>query len=163
MTLCQVSIIRSWVAAVRESPSISSPTLSLLSRNDVISVTGKEEAYQDNMIGSIVFYEVEYEPSKFGWIHARAVMEVGDIMKSTIVEFCENKGIKQDMMDAFIAYVRSMNASKFMMRRDGDTVRLLVERMTEEQVHSAWVQFLSDFRHILPTASVNPAVRRSDV
>lgn len=74
------------------------------------------------------------------------------IFMSNLQIFCERKGINQEMTDAFMAYVRSMNASKFMMKKDGDTVRMLVEKMDEDQVQEAWMNFVSDFSKLLPTS-----------
>lgn len=104
-----------------------------------------------NRIQKYSYAEMIKSMTSFGGYVGLWVKPKGTEMKSTIVEFCDRKRIKKDMMDAFIAYVRSSNASKYMMRPDGDTVRLIVEKMTEEQVQAAWVQFISDFRQVLPS------------
>ena len=70
-------------------------------------------------------------------------------MKSPIHEFCEKKGIPDNIKDAFSAYMRSVYADRFMLRHDTDTIRLLVNRLTEEQMEKAWTEFVTDFKKFL--------------
>ena len=71
-------------------------------------------------------------------------------MKSFITEFCEKKGVPTSMRDAFAAYARSVYADRYLLRHDTDTVRLMINRLTDEQMEAVWVEFINDFRHILP-------------
>lgn len=71
------------------------------------------------------------------------------IKKSPITNFCENKGIPRNMRDAFGAYVRTTYANRFDVAGDTDTIRLLVNRLSDEQMEQAWNEFVSDMRKAL--------------
>jgi hypothetical protein len=73
------------------------------------------------------------------------------VRRSALTEFCEKRGIPDKLRDAFAAYARAVYADRFMLRGDTDTVRLMINRLTEEQMEQVWNQFLSDLRKILPT------------
>lgn len=74
--------------------------------------------------------------------------------RSPISEFCEKKGVPLTIRDAFAAYTRAVYADKFMLRHDTDTVRLLVNKLTEEQLENVWVDFVTDLSKVLPVVVV---------
>lgn len=72
--------------------------------------------------------------------------------QSPISEFCEERGIPVNIKIAFSAYVRSVYADKFLLRGDTDTVRIMVGRLTQEQVQDAWLEFTKELaRHLKQT------------
>lgn len=78
------------------------------------------------------------------------------ILKSTVSEFCEKKGVPNNIRDAFSAYARSWAADRYMLRHDTDTVRLLINNMTDEQMENVWREFLRDLSKILPSIQQSP-------
>jgi hypothetical protein len=73
------------------------------------------------------------------------------IRRSAITEFCEKRGVPKNLRDAFGAYARSLTADRYQIRGDTDTVRLLINNMTEEQMSRLWWEFVSDLKKILPS------------
>lgn len=71
---------------------------------------------------------------------------------SPITEFCEKRNIPHNMRDAFSAYVRSVYADRFDIRVDTDTVRMLTNKLTEEQIEISWINFINDFKEIMPSS-----------
>lgn len=70
-------------------------------------------------------------------------------MKSPISKFCEEKGVPNNIRDAFAAYSRSVYADRFLLRGDTDTVRLMINNLTQEQMESLWLEFISDLKRTL--------------
>lgn len=70
--------------------------------------------------------------------------------RSPISQFCEKKGVPITIRDAFAAYARAVYAERFMLRHDTDTVRLLVNKLTDEQLEKVWVDFVTDLSKVLP-------------
>ena len=69
--------------------------------------------------------------------------------KTAITEFCEERGIPDNLKDSFTAYLRTAYAEKFLMRRDSETVHMVVAKLTGEQVAQAWLMFVREFRRYL--------------
>lgn len=72
-------------------------------------------------------------------------------MISPIHEFCEKKMLPKNIADAFSAYARSVYADRMLLRGDTDTVRLLVNRLTESQMEQLWLEFVAELKRILPS------------
>lgn len=72
------------------------------------------------------------------------------VKKSTISEFCEKKNIPDNMRSAFKAYARTVYADRFLLRGDTDTLTLMINRLTDDQLESLWRDFLSEIRKMLP-------------
>lgn len=70
-------------------------------------------------------------------------------MKSPVREFCEERGISESVRNAFSAYLRSTYSLKFAMESEGETVRLIVAKMTQEQLEEAWRYFVMEFKKYL--------------
>lgn len=62
--------------------------------------------------------------------------------------FCETRAISVNMREAFIAYVRSDYAQKYWVR-NGETMRLVVSKLSMEEVEEAWQSFVNDFKNYL--------------
>ena len=73
------------------------------------------------------------------------------IYKSPLHEFCEKKGVPDNVMVAFGAYARSVYAKRFVLSGESDTVRLLINHLTEEQMEQLWLEFINELRRLLPT------------
>lgn len=66
-----------------------------------------------------------------------------------IAQFCENKGIKGKIREAFNAYVRASFADRYEIYQEGDTVSSLISKMTQEDVANLWSRFILDLRDTL--------------
>lgn len=69
---------------------------------------------------------------------------------NNLEKFCEARGVSKGMTDAFIAYCRFAFGRQYELMKDGDTVKLILSKMSEEQVEQAWKEFVNDFSKTLP-------------
>ena len=67
---------------------------------------------------------------------------------SSISKFCEQRGIPPKIEELFTTYCRASFANRFSMR-NGDTVNMLVSKMTEDEVLDEWVEFVRDLKAII--------------
>ena len=74
---------------------------------------------------------------------------MGGKPRTAISEFCDERGIPDNLKNSFTAYLRTAYAEKFMMRSDSETVHMIVTKMTQEQVAKAWLDFVREFRRYL--------------
>lgn len=65
-----------------------------------------------------------------------------------IDDFCEKRAISMNMQEAFIAYVRSDYARKYFLQ-NGETMKLVVSKMSVDEVEEAWLSFVNDFKSYL--------------
>jgi hypothetical protein len=65
-------------------------------------------------------------------------------MKSPLSEFCDERGISGQIKSAFGAYIRSEYAQKFMMKESGETIHLILNRMSQEDLADAWQNFVKE-------------------
>lgn len=72
-------------------------------------------------------------------------------MVNEITNFLEERQVAEPIRSAFLAYCKSLYASRYMFKANGDTVNIFLSRMTEEQVKQAWVEFSRDMMSTLPT------------
>lgn len=72
---------------------------------------------------------------------------------SNITDFCEDRGVNSHMQEAFQAYLRSQYAQEFFLN-NGETVKLVVSKMTEEELKTAWEKFVKDFKAYLASTTV---------
>lgn len=70
-----------------------------------------------------------------------------------IDDFCDVRGINSHMKEAFQAYLRSTYAQEFYLN-NGETVKLVVAKMNEEELKAAWGKFTDDFRKYLDSTTV---------
>jgi hypothetical protein len=68
---------------------------------------------------------------------------------TSIAQFCQERGIAKSIRDAFETYCRSTYAARFSMSDKGDTVKLIVSKMTMKQVEDAWQDFVREFKQTL--------------
>lgn len=73
-----------------------------------------------------------------------------DVVLKNIDDFCASRGIGANMEEAFIAYIRSDYARKYETRKDGDTTKLVVSKMNEEELKRAWGEFVKEVKKYLP-------------
>ena len=65
---------------------------------------------------------------------------------NTIKQFCEERKLTNPIQEAFIVYVRSTYAERFMLSM-GDTVQMIVNKMTRQQVEEAWLEFVREIKN----------------
>lgn len=65
-------------------------------------------------------------------------------LKSPITIFCDNLGITGQIKSAFSAYIRAMYAEKFHMNESGETIHVVMNRMSQEDLADAWQDFVRD-------------------
>lgn len=68
---------------------------------------------------------------------------------SPLSEFCNELGIPENIKNAFGAYLRTEYANRFLLAKDGETVHLIVGRLTHEQLTDAWQQFVKEIHRYL--------------
>lgn len=67
---------------------------------------------------------------------------------NTIEEFCSQRQVTKAIEDAFMAYVRSSYATRFEMK-NGETVKMIVQKLTAAQVEDAWLEFVRELKNSL--------------
>lgn len=72
-------------------------------------------------------------------------------MGNPVIDFCEEKGLSDNLKQAFLSYCKSMYASRYLMKANGDTITKFVSEMTSDQILDAWNNFISDLKNIMPT------------
>lgn len=72
-------------------------------------------------------------------------------LKSPISEFCDARGISGQIKSAFGAYIRAQYADKFRMSESGETVHLILNRMSQDDLDAAWQDFVKDLSKHLTT------------
>lgn len=70
-------------------------------------------------------------------------------IKSTISEFCDSRGITGQIKSAFSAYIRAVYADKFGMKESGETVHVILNRMSQADLSDAWQDFVKDLAKYL--------------
>ena len=61
-----------------------------------------------------------------------------------IDEFCAKRAVSINMKEAFIAYIRSDYAHKYSMKPMGETSKLVVSKMSQEDLADAWKDFVME-------------------
>lgn len=72
-------------------------------------------------------------------------------MKSTLTDFCDKRGISINIKNSFAAYLRSIYAQKYFVIGDGETVHLMIGKMTEEELEKAWQEYVRELTKWLPS------------
>lgn len=75
------------------------------------------------------------------------------LTKSPLTQFCEGRGISKQIQQAFGAYIRTYYAEQFRMSADGETVHLILNRMSEDDLNDAWQSFVKDLAKYLTQKS----------
>lgn len=73
-------------------------------------------------------------------------------IESPITQFCKRKGIPSKIQSAFGAYIRHHYASKFNMKESGETIHIVLNRMSQDDLEDAWMDFVKDMSKQLPTS-----------
>lgn len=71
--------------------------------------------------------------------------------KSPISEFCDSRGIPDTIKQAFSTYLKVEYARKFFLSESGETIHLVMGRLTQEQLEDAWQLFLKELVRYLKT------------
>lgn len=71
------------------------------------------------------------------------------VFKSPITEFCDKRGVPESMRRAFSAYTTFVLGQKYNMSSDRDTIKIMMGRLTNEQVEQIWIDFVNDFKQTL--------------
>ena len=69
-----------------------------------------------------------------------------------IDDFCDVRGVSTHMKEAFQAYLRSSYAHKFFLS-NGETTKLIVGKMNDEELKEAWTSFVTDFKNLISSTS----------
>lgn len=70
-------------------------------------------------------------------------------IKSPISEFCDARGVSGQIKSAFGAYIRSYYAQKFGFSEGGETIHVIVNRMSQDDLEAAWQDFVKDLAKYL--------------
>lgn len=65
-------------------------------------------------------------------------------IKSPLSEFCDKRGIPNQIKNSFGAYIRAYYADRFKMSESGETIHLILNRMSEDDLELAWQDFVKD-------------------
>ena len=71
------------------------------------------------------------------------------LLTSPISRFCKKRKIDGRMKDAFSAWIRSTYAEKFRLGKDGETVHVLLNRLSDDDLEDAWKDFTKDLKNYL--------------
>ena len=71
------------------------------------------------------------------------------LLTSPISRFCEKRKIDGRMKDAFSAWIPSTYADKFRLSSSGETVHLILGRMSDDDLEDAWKDFTKDLKKYL--------------
>lgn len=66
-----------------------------------------------------------------------------------IDEFCRKRRITHQIQEAFTAYLRSDYALKFELHIDGDTNKMIVGKMSEDELENAWAGFVTELKRTI--------------
>lgn len=83
----------------------------------------------------------------FSWKSIRDL----DKMKSNLTIFCDKRGISLNIKNSFGAYLRSSYAQKYFVIGDGETIHLMIGKMTEEELMNAWQEYVKELAKWLPS------------
>lgn len=74
-------------------------------------------------------------------------------LKSPISQFCDARGITGQIKSAFSAYIRAVYADKYNMKESGETVHVILNRMSQADLEDAWQDFVKDLAKHLTQGS----------
>jgi aspartate/tyrosine/aromatic aminotransferase len=70
---------------------------------------------------------------------------IGDKLKhSPFSDFCSELKLNDNIKGAFNAYIRTEYANRFLIAKEGETIHLVISRLTDEQLRDAWQQFVKE-------------------
>lgn len=70
-------------------------------------------------------------------------------MKSPLTEFCEKRGISDSIKASFGAYLRTIYAKNFFLSGEGETIHLMINKMSEEDLEKAWQEYVKELANWL--------------
>lgn len=69
--------------------------------------------------------------------------------KTPLKEFCEERLIPDSIQVAFGAYISAEMGKRFKMSENGETVRLMMSRITRDHLQEYWDRFVVDLKDYL--------------
>jgi hypothetical protein len=72
-------------------------------------------------------------------------------LKSILTEFCEKRGISDPIKASFGTYLRTIYAKNFSLSGEGETIHLMINKMSEEDLEKAWIEFIKELANWLTT------------
>lgn len=68
---------------------------------------------------------------------------------SPLSEFCKELGIPENIKNAFGAYLHTDYANRFLLAKDGETIHMVISRLSHEQLTDAWQMFVREMARYL--------------
>ena len=65
-------------------------------------------------------------------------------IKSPLSEFCDNRGMSERIKLAFGMYIRTVYAQKYRINPNGETVHIVMGKLSQEDLSDAWQDFVKD-------------------
>jgi len=72
-------------------------------------------------------------------------------LKSPLTEFCEKRGISDPIKASFGTYLRTIYAKNFLISDSGETVHLMINKMSEDDMEKAWIEFIKELANWITT------------
>ena len=69
--------------------------------------------------------------------------------KTPVTEFCEERCVPKKIETLFSVFCRVTLAEKFMMNKDGDTIRIMLDKLTQGQIEGLWVKFVIELKGVI--------------
>jgi hypothetical protein len=74
-------------------------------------------------------------------------------IKTPLREFCEERMMSDSIQKSFGAYILAEMGKKFNLDGSGETVHLMLSRVTQEQLADYWQTFVNELKnYLLPTS-----------
>lgn len=71
--------------------------------------------------------------------------------KSPISEFCSGRGIPNQIKNSFATYIRSVYARKYLMAENGETIHMMINGLSQDELETLWQEFVVELAKYLPT------------
>jgi hypothetical protein len=68
---------------------------------------------------------------------------------NSVLLFCEERRIPDNISEAFLAFLRSDYAHRFEVNKNSETIRTVIRNLSFEQVEEAWQDFVVDLRNVI--------------
>lgn len=69
-------------------------------------------------------------------------------------KFCMERKMTQAMEEAFVIFCRTGYAEDFNIKKEGETIKGIIEKLTREEVELAWQKYVREIFKLLPTESI---------
>ena len=65
-------------------------------------------------------------------------------IKSPLSIFCDDRGMSERIKLAFGMYIRTTYAQKYRIKETGETIHLIMGKLSQEDLAAAWQDFVKD-------------------